>query len=87
MVRRIAILDGQGGGIGKLLTEKIRKEFADSIEIWVFGTNAGATAQMLKAGADDGASGENAIVINMDKVDLTQHGKNSPASKRSEGGG
>lgn len=70
MIRRIAIIDGQGGGIGKLLTEKIRKEFADSIEIWVFGTNAGATAQMLKAGADDGASGENAIVINMGKVDL-----------------
>lgn len=70
MISRIAILDGQGGGIGKLLTEKIRKEFADSLEIWVFGTNAGATAQMLKAGADEGASGENSIIINMNKVDL-----------------
>ena len=70
MIKRIAILDGQGGGIGKLLTEKIRKEFADSLEIWVFGTNAGATAQMLKTGADEGASGENAIVLNMGKVDL-----------------
>lgn len=70
MIKRIAILDGQGGGIGKLLTEKLRKEFADSLEIWVFGTNAGATAQMLRAGADEGASGENAITINMGKVDL-----------------
>ncbi|AVX31439.1 protein of unknown function (DUF3842) [Carboxydocella thermautotrophica] len=69
-IKRIAVLDGQGGGIGKVITEKIRKEFKDSLEIWVFGTNAEATAQMLKAGADDGATGENAIVMNMDKVDL-----------------
>lgn len=69
-IKRIGIYDGQGGGIGKVLTEKIRKSFGDSVEIWVFGTNATATALMLKAGADDGATGENAIVTSVNQVDV-----------------
>ena len=67
---RIAVIDGQGGGIGKTLVEKIRKEFADDVEIWAFGTNALATSLMVKAGADDGASGESAIRHSVDKVDM-----------------
>ena len=34
------------------------------------GTNSVATGQMLKAGADDGATGENAIIHNMQHVDI-----------------
>ena len=66
----IAVIDGQGGGIGKVLVEKIRKDFADDVEIWVFGTNSLATSLMLKAGADEGATGVNAIIYNINKVDV-----------------
>ncbi|WP_227765813.1 DUF3842 family protein [Zhaonella formicivorans] len=67
---KIAIIDGQGGGIGKNLTEKIRQELGDKIEIIALGTNALATSAMLKAGANDGASGENAIVQNVKNVQI-----------------
>lgn len=67
---RIAVVDGQGGGIGKLITEKLRKSLGDRIEIIALGTNALATAQMLKAGADQGASGESAICVTAVKMDI-----------------
>lgn len=67
---RIAVIDGQGGGIGKVLVEKLRKALPKDIEIIALGTNAMAAALMLKAGANEAASGENAIVYNADKVDI-----------------
>jgi len=67
---RIAVVDGQGGGLGKAIVEKLRCEFGGSVDIIVLGTNALATALMLKAGADEGASGENAIVFNSGRVDI-----------------
>ncbi|KYH29146.1 MULTISPECIES: DUF3842 family protein [Clostridium] len=67
---RIAVVDGQGGGIGKAIVEKFRKEFEDTIEIIALGTNSLATSLMLKAGANEGATGENAICYNVSKVDL-----------------
>ncbi|AIF54009.1 DUF3842 family protein [Pelosinus sp. UFO1] len=67
---RIAVVDGQGGGMGKFVIEKIRKEFKEQIEILALGTNALATSSMLKAGANEGATGENAIVYNSQEVDL-----------------
>lgn len=67
---RIAVIDGQGGGIGKAIVEKLRKVFEGSIEIVVLGTNSLATSLMLKAGANEAATGENAIVYNVCKVDL-----------------
>lgn len=66
---RIAVIDGQGGGIGKLLVEKLRKEL-QGIEIIALGTNSLATSNMIRAGADEGATGENAIVINASRVDV-----------------
>lgn len=66
---RIAVIDGQGGGIGKLMVEKIRKALPEA-EIIALGTNALAVSLMLKAGANDGASGENAIVVNAPVVDV-----------------
>lgn len=59
---RIAIIDGQGGGIGKIIIEKLRQVFGNELSIVAFGTNALATALMIKSGANEGASGENAIV-------------------------
>ncbi|MEG1254641.1 DUF3842 family protein [Clostridium sp.] len=67
---RIAVIDGQGGGIGKAIVEKFRKEFEDRIEIVALGTNSLATSLMLKAGANEGATGENAVVYNVSKVDV-----------------
>lgn len=58
---KVAVVDGQGGGIGKLIVEKLRKAFLDDIEIVALGTNTYATANMVKAGANEGASGESAI--------------------------
>ena len=67
---RIAVIDGQGGGIGKYIIERLRKELSEETEILALGTNAMAAAAMLKAGANEGASGENAICFNSDRVDL-----------------
>ena len=66
---RVAIIDGQGGGIGKYITTVFRRHFADSLEIIALGTNATATHAMLKAGANEGATGENAIIKNVGEVD------------------
>ena len=67
---RIAVIDGQGGGIGKYVTERLRKEIPEDVEIIALGTNALATAAMLKAGANEGASGENAVIFTSGQVDL-----------------
>lgn len=67
---RVAVIDGQGGGIGKAIVAKFRQQFEDSIEIVALGTNSVATSLMLKAGANEGATGENAIVYNAPKVDI-----------------
>jgi NAD(P)-dependent dehydrogenase (short-subunit alcohol dehydrogenase family) len=67
---RIAVVDGQGGGIGKAIVEKFRQAFGEGIEIIALGTNSLATALMLKAGANEGATGENAVVYNASKVDI-----------------
>ncbi|MDO5491923.1 MAG: DUF3842 family protein [Bacillota bacterium] len=66
---RVAVVDGQGGGIGRAIVERIRKEFPD-ITITALGTNSTATGQMVRAGADEGATGENAIIHNMQHVDV-----------------
>jgi len=67
---RIAIVDGQGGGIGKAIIERFRQAFGEEHEILALGTNALATALMLKTGANEGATGENAIVFNASRVDV-----------------
>lgn len=66
---KIAVVDGQGGGIGRLIIEKLRIELGMAVYIIGLGTNAVAGSVMLKAGANEGASGENAIVFNAGKVD------------------
>ena len=66
---RIAVVDGQGGGIGRAIVEKVKNEFPET-EVIALGTNSTATGQMLRAGADEGATGENAIVHNMQYVDV-----------------
>lgn len=65
----VAVVDGQGGGIGKALIEKMKKENFN-INIIALGTNSTATANMLRGGADEGATGKNAIIYNSSKVDV-----------------
>ncbi|MFZ5570966.1 MAG: DUF3842 family protein [Thermodesulfobacteriota bacterium] len=69
-MKRICVIDGQGGGIGGAVIKKLRETAGEEIEIIALGTNAIATAQMLKARANRGASGENAIVRTSSRVDV-----------------
>ena len=57
----IAVIDGQGGGMGRALVELAKRTVPD-LHVRALGTNALATGAMLKAGADDGATGEGAAV-------------------------
>lgn len=68
--KTICVIDGQGGGIGSTIIKRIKEHFGESVEIIALGTNAIATAQMLKARANRGASGENAIVRTVAQVDV-----------------
>ncbi len=67
---KICVIDGQGGGIGSNIIRKLNDEFDEDVDVIALGTNAIATAQMLKAKANRGASGENAIIQNVKKADV-----------------
>lgn len=68
----ITVVDGQGGGIGKQYIDKLMKVLPKHLPVIVraLGTNGLATSAMLKAGAMDGATGENAIVHNVKKAKI-----------------
>lgn len=68
--KSIAVIDGQGGGIGSTMIKHLRETLSEEVEIIGLGTNAMATGAMLKAGANKGASGENAIVQTVKGVDI-----------------
>ncbi|HIX14766.1 MAG TPA: DUF3842 family protein [Candidatus Hungatella pullicola] len=65
----ILIIDAQGGGIGRQLVAAIKGNIADAV-VTAVGTNTVATSAMLKAGADYGATGENAVVVNSRRADV-----------------
>jgi hypothetical protein len=69
-MKRLCVIDGQGGGIGATLIKCLKERYGESVELIGLGTNAIASAQMLKAGANRGASGENAIVQTAPTADL-----------------
>ena len=69
-MKTICVIDGQGGGIGSSIIRKIQQAFDESVVIIALGTNAVATAQMLKARANRGATGENAIRRTVPTVDV-----------------
>lgn len=66
---KITIIDGQGGKIGKSIVEQLKKSHPKQ-EIYAIGTNSLATAAMLKAGADYGATGENPCIVNAQDSDI-----------------
>ena len=65
----ILVIDGQGGQLGGQLIKSLKVNFED-IKITAVGTNAAATATMLKAGADQAATGENPVVVACRKADV-----------------
>ena len=65
----ILMIDAQGGGMGRQLVASVKKEFPQT-EITAVGTNSLATSNMLKAGADHAATGENAVIVGCRKADL-----------------
>lgn len=69
MTKRILVIDAQGGGIGKQIIQTIRRQIPDC-RITAVGTNSTAAANMLKAGADQAATGENAIAVTCRRADI-----------------
>jgi len=69
-MKKIAVIDGQGGGIGSFIIKALREQLGERVEIIALGTNSTATTAMLKARANKGATGENAIVWNAGRVDI-----------------
>lgn len=65
----ILIIDAQGGGIGKQLVLAVKKNMPD-VSVTAVGTNSAATSAMIKAGADNAATGENAVIVNSKKADV-----------------
>ena len=65
----ILVIDGQGGGVGRQLVEGIKKALPDQT-VTAAGTNALATQAMLRAGADHGATGENAVIVGCRRADI-----------------
>ena len=75
-MKKILVIDGQGGKLGRLVIEQLTAHNAAStgndppFEITAIGTNSIATATMLKAGAANGATGENPVVVNCRDADI-----------------
>ncbi len=68
--KTICVIDGQGGGIGSTIIKNLKESFGEAVDIIALGTNAIATSRMLKAHANRGASGENAIVRSVKQADI-----------------
>lgn len=66
---KVLIIDGQGGGLGRQLVTVIKERYPQ-VEVLAVGTNSLATGAMLKAGADQAATGENSVVVASARVDV-----------------
>ena len=66
----ICVVDGQGGKIGSLIIAKLKERLKERVEIIALGTNSLATQNMMKARANRGASGENAVVTTLRRADI-----------------
>ena len=66
----IAVIDGMGGGIGAQVVSAIREDLPSYIEVYALGTNSMATSSMMRAHANKGATGENAIIVSSKKANI-----------------
>ena len=64
------VVDGMGGRIGQEIINRLRAAFGEDVDILAIGTNSTATASMLKAGANRGATGENAVRVTIREADV-----------------
>jgi len=64
------VIDGHGGGIGAVVIKGVRSRLGESVSIDALGTNSIATSRMMKAGANRGATGENAILRSTAAADI-----------------
>ena len=69
-MRTVLILDGQGGGVGSQLVKLLGPRLPEDCRLLCVGTNVAATTAMLRAGAAQGATGENAVIYNAARADL-----------------
>lgn len=69
-IRTVLVLDGQGGGVGSQLVRLLKPRLPGDCRLLCVGTNVLATSAMLKAGAAQGATGENAVVYNAARADI-----------------
>jgi len=67
---RLMVMDGQGGGIGAAVIKGLRQSIGVDPEILALGTNSIATSKMMRAGANRGGTGENAILCTSRIVDV-----------------
>ena len=65
----ILVIDGQGGQLGGQIIKSLKANF-EELDITAVGTNATATATMLKAGASQAATGENPVIVACRKADV-----------------
>ena len=65
----VAVIDGQGGGFGAAIIKELRLSFGDALEVWALGANSAATTAMMKAKANRGATGENAVKVSLPRAD------------------
>ena len=65
----LLIIDAQGGGLGRQLVAAVKKAVPE-LTVTAVGTNSAATGAMLKAGADQAATGENAVVVGCRWADI-----------------
>lgn len=65
----LLVIDGQGGNLGASIIKSVKERFSD-IDITAVGTNANATAAMVKAGAKNAATGENPVAVTTKKADV-----------------
>ena len=69
MAKKVLIIDGQGGNIGRQLVKQVTERFPEA-ELLAVGTNSIATENMLKAGARSAATGENAVIVSSKRADV-----------------
>ncbi len=65
----ILVIDGQGGRIGRQLVKEISERF-EGVDLTAVGTNSIATGSMLKGGAQNAATGENAVIVAARRADV-----------------
>ncbi|MCR4959861.1 MAG: DUF3842 family protein [Lachnospiraceae bacterium] len=61
-MKKVVIIDGQGGRLGQLIAEGIINSKIQC-DLYGIGTNTAATAAMIKAGVKNAATGENPIIV------------------------